>query len=92
MGVTFIPDGLKENNKDSNHESKVLSLLFLADSGPMTHAICDDSIELENEEKTNDKVRGFDGSVVYINTKGYQKVKDVSTGSALEFKNVVKSK
>ena len=32
------------------HMEKKSSKSFLADSGSMTHAICDDSIVLENEE------------------------------------------
>jgi len=89
---SIILDRLKKNNENSNHENKVQSLRFQADSDSMTHAICDDSIELENEEKTNDKVRGFDGSVVYIKTKGNLKVKYTSTNSTMELKNVMKSK
>ena len=65
---------------------------FLADSGSMTHAICDESIELENEVISNDKVQGFNGSAVCITSKGDLKVKDTSTGCVVELKNARKSK
>ena len=64
---------------------------FLADSGSMTHAICDESIKLENEITTNDKIQGFNGSAVYIKSKGNLRVKDTSTGSVVELKNARKS-
>jgi len=64
---------------------------FLADSGSMTHTICDESIELENEVITNDKVQGFNGSAVYIKSKGYLKVKDTSTDCVVELKKARKS-
>jgi hypothetical protein len=64
---------------------------FLADSGSMTHAICDESIKLDNEITTNDKVQGFNGSAVYIKSKGNLSVKDISTGSVVELKNARKS-
>ena len=44
----------------------VMSQRFLADSGSMTHVICNESIKLENEVTTNNKVQGFNGSVLYI--------------------------
>lgn len=71
--------------------SSVKSQRFLADSGSMTHAISDESIELENEVSTNDKVQGFNGSAVYIKSKGDLKVKDTSTGCVVELKNARKS-
>jgi len=58
----------------------------------MTHAICDESIELENEVISNDKVQGFNGSAVCITSKGDLKVKDTSTGCVVELKNARKLK
>ena len=64
---------------------------FLADTGSMIHAICDENIELDNEIATNDKVQGFDGSAVYIKLKGNIKIKDVTTKSSVVLKNARKS-
>ncbi len=58
----------------------------------MTHAICDESIELENEVISNDRVQGFNGSAVCVTSKGDLKVKDNSTGCVIELKNARKSK
>ena len=105
MGVTMIKSDFcaectgkyhKEDISISAIECKkanpsVKSQRFLADSGSMTHAISDESIELENEVSTNDKVQGFNGSAVYIKSKGDLKVKDTSTGCVVELKNARKS-
>ena len=58
----------------------------------MTHAICDESIELVNEIISNDRVQGFNGSAVCITSKGDLKVKGNSTGCVIELKNARKSK
>ena len=65
---------------------------FLADSGSMTRAICNESIELENEVISNDRVQGFNGSAVCITSKGDLTVKDNLTGCVIELKNARKSK
>mmetsp|Transcript_19166 Transcript_19166/g.24861 ORF Transcript_19166/g.24861 Transcript_19166/m.24861 type:complete len:103 (+) Transcript_19166:1094-1402(+) len=63
---------------------------FLADSGSMAYATCDESIELENEVTSNEKVRGFNGSAVCIKSKEDLKVKDTSTSCVVELKNARK--
>ena len=76
---------------DKNNLS-ITSRRFLADSGSMTHAICDESVKLENEVISNDRVQGFNGSAVCIASKGDLTVKDNSTGCVIKLKNARKSK
>ena len=58
----------------------------------MTHAICEESIELENEDISSGRVQGFNGSAVYITSKGDLTLKDNSTSCVLELKNPRQSK
>ena len=108
MGVIMIKEDVckvDENNEDQEGKdvfigaiqcdkknSSITSRRFLADSGSMTHAICDESVELENEVISNDRVQGFNGSAVCISSKGDLTVKDNSTGCVIELKNARKSK
>ena len=67
--------------ENRSNEIKGKSALYLLDSGSQTHALCDESIQFENEVEVNNRITGFNGSTVLIKNKGDVTLKDISTGS-----------
>ena len=92
LGMTTISNQVcMQVTKETQVEDKKKGITFLADTGSMTHAICDDGIVLEKEKNTLEKVQGFDGTGVLIKKKGDLTLKDRSTGCLVKLTNTRKS-
>ena len=92
MGMTSVSEQVcMPVTKEVQVQDEKKDITFLADTGSMTHAICDDSIVLENEKDTLEKVQGFDGTAVFIKKKGDLTLKDSSTGCHVKLTSTRKS-